>query len=308
MSDHTVLAVAEDYLTELAESGRPANTIRAYEGDLSLFVKFLTTERKCISAKQLESIDDTDVLDYIVKTHGKNKASTAARALSVISEWFNFLGRRGYVSHNPVWDLERPKIPERVPRIPSVAKANDLCDSVCDCNSSWPARDRAMLELLYGCGVLVSQLVELNVQSIHFDPNFILVKRKAGKEPRRLPMGEYAAEALNKYLAERTAKLKSCGQSELLSSGPLFLNLQLRNLKKPSAQARLTARSVGRIVKNIAVRCGFSSRMNPRTLRIAYAAHMLNQGADLRHVQEFLGNISATAALRILKIANDHSE
>lgn len=304
MSDPLIPELVEAYLTELAESQRPSNTIRAYKADLTPFVKFLATEaeRKCTSATHLKSIDHTDISEYMEDIYRKNKVSTAARALSVIGEWFKFLGRKGYITHNPVEDMERPSIPENLPRIPSVDKATDLCNSVSNDISSWPARDRAILELLYGCGVLVSELVNLDLQSVNLNSKYILVRGRNGKE-RRLPLGDYAAEALTKYLPERTAKLNRYGDNTLLSAGPLFLNIRLRNLRNPSIQARLTTRSVGRIVKASAVKCDLSSGVNPRTLRIACAAHMLDEGAELYHVQQLLGHHSAATTLRVKKLA-----
>ena len=303
MSDPSILALSEAYLAELTES-RSVHTTRAYRGELTRFVNFFATEaeHKCTSATHLRWIDHEAISKYMDRIHGMNKSSTAARALSVISEWFMFLGRKGYVSHNPVWDMERPTIPEDLPRIPSVDKANDLCDSVSDDNSSWPARDRAILELLYDCGVLVSELVSLDVQSVHLVSKFIVVRGKGGKMLRR-PLGDYAVLALREYLIERTARLRENGQDKLLSAEPLFLNISLRNLDNPSVQARLTSRSVGRIVTAIAIKRGLSSRINPRTLRIAGAAHMLNDGAELRHVQEFLEHRSADSTKRVKRIA-----
>lgn len=301
MSDPLIPELVEAYLTELAESQRPPNTIRAYNADLTPFVKFLATEaeRKCTSATHLKSIDHTDISEYMEDIYRKNKISTAARALSAIGGWFKFLGRKGYITHNPVEDMERPSIPENLPRIPSVDKANDLCNSVSYDNSSWPARDRAILELLYGCGVLVSELVNLDLQSVNLNSKYILVQGREG----RLPLGDCAAEALTKYLPERTAQLNRYGDKTLLSAEPLFLNIQLRNLRNPSIRARLTTRSVGRIVKDIAVRCGLSSGVNPRALRIAYAAHMLDEGAELHHVQQLIGHHSAATTMRVKKLA-----
>jgi integrase/recombinase XerC len=156
--------------------------------------------------------------------------------------------------------------------------------------ASWPARDRAILEVLYGCGIRNAELVGLNLDDIHWANDAILVHGK-GQKQRLVPLGDAAAQAIRAYLAERAARLDAAVNGKKGASTPaLFVNLQLRGLGKPGGQARLTTRSVGRIVKRIAILCGLSADVHPHTLRHAFGTHLLEEGADLRAIQELLGH------------------
>ena len=171
---------------------------------------------------------------------------------------------------------------------------NSTVDSVGEDAASWPTRDRAILEVLYGCGIRNAELTGLNLNDIHWANEAILVRGK-GQKQRLVPLGDAAAQAIRAYLAEREARLAAAGNAKANATPALFLNLQLRGLgktggAKPSTQARLTTRSVGRIVKRIAVLRGLSADVHPHTLRHAFGTHLLEEGADLRAIQELLGH------------------
>jgi integrase/recombinase XerC len=144
--------------------------------------------------------------------------------------------------------------------------------------------------LLYGCGIRNAELTGLNLDDIHWANEAILVRGK-GQKQRYVPLGDAAAEAVRSYLTEREARLNAARGA---ATPALFLNLQLRGLGKaggnPSSQARLTTRSVGRIVKRIAILRGLSADVHPHTLRHAFGTHLLEEGADLRAIQELLGH------------------
>ena len=168
---------------------------------------------------------------------------------------------------------------------------NQVVDSITskeDSAASWPARDSVIFELLYGCGIRNAELTGLNLADIHWANEAILVRGK-GQKQRYVPLGDAAAEALRAYLAERLARLAAAAGQATLETPALFVNLQLRGLGK-SARARLTTRSVGRIVKRIAILRGLSADVHPHTLRHAFGTHMLEEGADLRAIQELLGH------------------
>jgi integrase/recombinase XerC len=166
---------------------------------------------------------------------------------------------------------------------------NRVVDSVADDAASWPARDAAILELLYGCGIRNAELTGLNLEDIHWANEAILIRGK-GQKQRYVPLGDAAAQALRAYLAERAARLATVGDTKSYATPALFLNLQLRGLGKPGGEARLTTRSVGRIVKRIAILRGLSADVHPHTLRHAFGTHLLEEGADLRAIQELLGH------------------
>jgi integrase/recombinase XerC len=143
--------------------------------------------------------------------------------------------------------------------------------------------------MLYGCGIRNAELTGLNLDDIHWANEAILVRGK-GQKQRYVPLGDAAAAALRLYLAERSARLAAAGRQKAPATPALFVNLQLRGLSKPGGQARLTTRSVGRIVKRIAILRGLSADVHPHTLRHAFGTHLLEEGADLRAIQELLGH------------------
>jgi integrase/recombinase XerC len=177
--------------------------------------------------------------------------------------------------------------------------------------ASWPARDTAILELLYGCGIRNAELTGLNLDDIHWANEAILIRGK-GQKQRYVPLGDAAAEALRTYLAERSARLAAASETKELTTPALFLNLQLRGLGKPGGavgtQARLTTRSVARIVKRIAIRRGLSADVHPHTLRHAFGTHLLEEGADLRAIQELLGHERLSTTQRYTQLTTAQLE
>jgi integrase/recombinase XerC len=183
--------------------------------------------------------------------------------------------------------VSTPKLPKHLPRVPSIEQMNRVVDTVGDDAASWLARDRAILELLYGCGIRNAELTGLDLEDIRWANEAILVRGK-GQKQRYVPLGDAAAQAVRAYLAERSARLAAA--SPAAASPALFINLQLRGLEKPGGDARLTTRSVGRIVKRVAMLRGLPSDVHPHTLRHAFGTHLLEEGADLRAIQELLGH------------------
>jgi integrase/recombinase XerC len=151
---------------------------------------------------------------------------------------------------------------------------------------AWPERERVIFELLYGCGIRNSELVGLDMEAIYWSEDAIRVFGK-GKKERLVPLGDAAAEAVRAYLPLRRAKLESAGLGKLVHDGPLLIRLRVGVAK---GGARLTTRSVGRIVKSIALSGGLAADVHPHTLRHAFGTHMLEEGADLRAIQEMLGH------------------
>lgn len=207
-----------------------------------------------------------------------SKASTA-RALAAIRSWFQWLARRGYVEQNPARLVATPKLPKHLPRVPTIEQMNAVVDGVAEGAAAWPERDRVIFELLYGCGIRNAELVGMNVGDIHWANETILVRGKGRKE-RQVPLGDAAALALRAYLPERAARLAAVEKS----MEALLINARIRG------DGRLTTRSVGRIVKRIAVAQGLAAEVHPHTLRHAFGTHMLEEGADLRAIQELLGH------------------
>jgi len=288
MSEPSPLAVlAAEYMRVLsAERGASAHTLRAYERELAGFTAYIAEQLgpEC----SVERIEHTHIRAYLGTLYARGLAkASAARALASIRSWFKWLARTGHVEQNVAALVATPRLPKHLPRVPTIEQLNRAMDSVDDEAASWPARDRAILELLYGCGMRNAELTALNLDDIHWANEAILVRGK-GQKQRYVPLGDAAAQALRTYIGERSAHLAAAGSAAVTPA--LFLNLRLRGLAKPGGQARLTTRSVGRIVKRIAILRGLSSDVHPHTLRHAFGTHLLAEGADLRAIQELLGH------------------
>ncbi|MGD0893477.1 MAG: tyrosine recombinase XerC [Terracidiphilus sp.] len=287
--DTYVDSLVAEYLTMLAnERGASAHTLRAYQRELHGFAAFITEH--CGKSQSVDKIEHTHIRAYLATLYerGLSKAS-AARALAAIRSWFKWLARGALVEQNAASLVATPKLPKHLPRVPSIEQMNRVVDSVSKDAASWPSRDRAILEMLYGCGIRNAELVGLNLEDIHWANEAVLVRGK-GQKQRYVPLGDAAAQALRAYLAERLALLAAVGGEKPAATPALFVNLQLRGLNKARSQARLTTRSVGRIVKRIAILRGLSGDVHPHTLRHAFGTHLLEEGADLRAIQELLGH------------------
>jgi integrase/recombinase XerC len=276
------------YLRVLAnERGASAHTLRAYRRELQGFTAWVGMQYG--EEQSADRIEHTHIRAWLATLYerGLSKAS-AARALAAVRGWFKWLARAGHVEQNAASLVATPRLPRHLPRVPSIEQMNRVVDSVEEDAASWPARDAAILELLYGCGMRNAELTGLNLDDIHWANEAILVRGK-GQKQRYVPLGEAAAQAVRSYLAERSAKLAAAGKGKRVATPALFVNLQLRGLGK-AGQARLTTRSVGRIVKRIAILRGLSGDVHPHTLRHAFGTHLLEEGADLRAIQELLGH------------------
>ena len=278
------------YLRVLAnERAASAHTLRAYERELASFAAFIM--ERYGKEQTPDRIEHTHIRAYLgtLFDRGLSKAS-AARALAAIRSWFKWLARTGRVEQNVASLVATPRLPKHLPRVPSIEQMNRVVDNVGDDAASWPARDKAILELLYGCGIRNAELTGLDLKDIYWAQEVILVRGK-GKKQRYVPLGDAAAQALRAYLAERSARLAASSPGKSTATTPaLFVNLQLRGLDKPGGEARLTTRSVGRIVKRVAILRGLPSDVHPHTLRHAFGTHLLEEGADLRAIQELLGH------------------
>lgn len=274
-----LVARVDEFLAALANERRAsAHTLRAYDRELHNFAVYMVASRG--ARMTVRKIEHQQIRAYLSELYGRglSKAS-AARALAAIRSWFKWLARRGYVEQNPAALVATPKLPKHLPRVPTIEQMNRVVDAASDEAAAWPERDRVIFELLYGCGIRNAELVGLGVGDIQWANEAILVRGKGRKE-RHVPLGDAAAQALQAYLPEREARLAAAGKS----TDALLVNARLRG------EGRLTTRSVGRIVKRIAVAHGLAAEVHPHTLRHAFGTHMLEEGADLRAIQELLGH------------------
>jgi integrase/recombinase XerC len=294
--------LVNEYLAVLAnERGASEHTLRAYQRELRGFAAYMTNSH--VGEKAIHRIEHTHIRAFLgtLYERGLSKAS-AARALASIRSWFKWLARAGYLEKNVASLVSTPRLPKHLPRVPSIEQLNRAVDSVNTDAVSWPARDKAIVELLYGCGIRNAELTGLNLDDIHWANEAILVRGK-GQKQRYVPLGETASVALRVYIAERSARLAAI-VGKVASSPALLLNLRMRGLNKPGGDARLTTRSVARIVKRIAILHGLSSDVHPHTLRHAFGTHLLEEGADLRAIQELLGHERLSTTQRYTQLSD----
>ena len=287
-----IAGLAEQFLAMLAnERGASEHTVRAYAREVRSFAAYL--EKTLGKNARVAKVDHLHIRAYLglLYERGLTKAS-AARALAAVRSWFKWLAKEGKVKQNPALLVSTPKLPKHLPRVPSMEEVNRVLNSLESEGSvakdkqdavAWPERDRVIFELLYGCGIRNSELVGLDMGSVKWRDAAVLVRGKGRKE-RLVPLGDEAAVALKAYLPLREAKLLAAGKGALVVNGPLVMNLRMRG------DCRLTTRSVGRIVKAIALSRGLAADVHPHTLRHAFGTHMLEEGADLRAIQEMLGH------------------
>jgi integrase/recombinase XerC len=282
--------LAEGFLAMLAnERGASTHTVRAYAREVRSFAAYL--QEMLGDGASVSAVEHLHIRAYlgVLYERGLTKAS-AARALAAVRSWFKWLAKEGKVAQNPALLVSTPKLPKHLPRVPSVEEVNRVLNSLEGelkkeegVAAAWPERDRVIFELLYGCGIRNSELVGLDMGSVKWRDDAVLVRGKGRKE-RLVPLGDEAAAALRVYLPMREAKLLAAGRAGLVHEGPLVMNLRMRG------DCRLTTRSVGRIVKAIALSRGLAADVHPHTLRHAFGTHMLEEGADLRAIQEMLGH------------------
>src|SRR6185369_466930 len=274
MSDKKRSAVEkgiDQFLRSLSEKNSSPHTIKAYTTDLGQFAEFLG------EGANWGDIDHVRIRGFLSHLYEKGLSKTSvARALAALRSLYKWLAREGMVEQNPAALVSTPKLAKKLPRVPSIEEMTTILDGPMPEQAAFPERDRVIFELLYGCGIRNSELIGINLDHIYWSNEAILVRGK-GKKERFVPLSDSAAIALREYSPKRQELL-----SRLRRNNPaLVVN---------NRGGRLTTRSVGRIVKAIAIARGLSPDVHPHTLRHAFGTHMLEEGADLRSIQELLGH------------------
>ena len=288
--------LADRFLAMLRdERGASEHTLRAYRREVRGFAEYL---QETLGDAGIKAVEHTHIRGYLGVLYDKGLSKTsAARALAAVRSWFKWMAKAGLVENNPALLVSTPKLPKHLPRVPGVEELNRVMNSLEQGlgireqglgeeereAATWPERDRVIFELLYGCGIRNSELCGLDLSSVLWRDDAIRVFGK-GKKERLVPLGDEAAVAMKAYLPMRQARLEAAGKAKLVHEGPLLCNARMRGA------CRLTTRSVGRIVKSIALSRGLAADVHPHTLRHAFGTHMLEEGADLRAIQEMLGH------------------
>jgi integrase/recombinase XerC len=282
----TVQKAIAKFIRALQERNASVHTIKAYRTDLGQFSKY-------VGPQGWGDIDHVLIRGYLSSLYERGLSKTSvARALAALRSLYRWLAQEGVVDQNPAKLVATPKLPKKLPRVPTIEEVNTVLDELMPDSSAFAERDRAILELLYGCGIRNSELICINLDDIRWSNEIILVRGK-GKKERYVPFGESAAEAVKAYLPRRQRIISEAQTSEKA----LLVNLR---------GSRLTTRSVGRIVKQIAVSRGLSPDVHPHTLRHAFGTHMLEEGADLRAIQELLGHERLATTQRYTQLTVKH--
>jgi integrase/recombinase XerC len=270
-----------------AERNASVHTLRAYGNELARFAEYLGPELRW------KDVDHVTIRGFLSHLHGCGLSKVSvARALAAVRSLYKWLAREGVVQQNPAKLVATPRLPKKLPRVPTTEEMNGLLNSAMPESASFPERDRAIFELLYGCGLRNSELVGIELGDIE-EANGVILVRGKGKKQRYVPLEGAAAEALEAYRQRRQQLLNAAGKT----TRRLFINQR---------GGPLTTRSVGRIVKQIAVQKGLPSDIHPHTLRHAFGTHMLSEGADLRAIQELLGHERLSTTQKYTQLSIGH--
>ena len=258
------------------------HTLRNYAIDLGQFLDHLAPADPQTGARReidIRQIDHLTIREWMAELHAAQKKKTSiARKLAALRTFFQFLIREGVVELNPAKLVSTPRLEKKLPSHLSVEDMVRFIETP-DTETDIGKRDRAILEMLYGTGVRVSELTRLDLQDVDFKGKLVRVTGKRRKQ-RIVPFGDPAAHALVDYLPVRQAFLRNAPVSER-DENALFLNYQ---------GTRITTRSVGRMVDKYIDVCAGIHNISPHSLRHSFATHLLDSGADLRDIQELLGH------------------
>jgi integrase/recombinase XerC len=288
------------------EKNASPHTCRSYQKDLEGLEDFLKSSGMYLGPAgevAIEKVDRIAIRKYLSFLHRKNKKSSIARKISTLRSFFKYLVKEQVVPSNPAKSVSTPKVEKTLPTTLTVDEAFRLMESP-NRVSEKPfeglkekgLRDRAILELLYSSGLRVSELVGLNSNQLDLDLGIVRVMGKGRKE-RIVPVGVKAIEATKSYLEERgmVKGLRPGGKAfGPEGDGPIFVN---------SLGGRLTARSVGRLIKKYTRHSGIFRKVSPHSLRHTFATHLLDAGADIREIQEMLGHSSLSTTQRYTHVS-----
>jgi len=257
------------------ERGLSDNSIKSYDYDLILFKKFLIANK--INDTPINCKPET-IKNYLYKSFSDKKSISQARSISAIKSFFNYLIFEGYIKDSPISNIESPKQEKKLPKVLTEEEIKKLINSI-DLNHDFGQRNKTIIEILYGTGIRVSELINLKLSNIFFKENIIKVIGKGNKE-RFVPLGEIASNEMKIYINNRN-RLKIDSKS----SDILFLNRYGRGL---------TRSMIFKIISDASKRVGLDKKISPHTLRHSFATHLIKNGADLRTIQLILGHESIT--------------
>ncbi len=275
----------ERYLEELKRTAASAHTVDAYAADLRQFLQFLSPPET--EPPEPQAIDTLILREWLAGLYRDQlSAVTIRRKLAAVRGLFRFLSREGVVTRNAARLLRTPKAPQKLPEVMTAEQVNTLIDGVAAQRTErpFPARDRAIFELLYGCGLRISELAGLDMEDVDRSQGWLRVRGKGRKE-RLVPLPAKAAQSLERYWAERRV---------VRGERAVFLNHR---------GGRLSDRGMRGIVKLYATLLAGDPSIHPHSFRHAYATHLLAAGADLRAIQELLGHARLSTTQKYTQVS-----
>jgi integrase/recombinase XerC len=275
------------------ERNASPHTIRNYHSDLLQFRDYLQGGDPEVKV-DLASIDAQRIRGFLALLFEREKKkSSIGRKLAAVRAFYKFLAKEGVLASNPAAMVSTPKLDKTLPRIMTEEEMNNFLDRVAEAvpkGEPMMRRDRAILELLYASGLRVSELAGLDLRSINYGDGMLMVRGKGRKE-RIVPFGSKAKQALEDYLPVREKVLMEARKT---GQTALFLNTK---------GARLTTRSVDRLLKKYVRTFGPNVKVSPHSMRHAFASHLLTEGADLRAIQEMLGHKSLATTQKYTQVS-----
>jgi len=255
------------------ERGFSTNTIAAYGHDLAEACRYLRDQ----GIRSWEQVTRNHLSGYYQSMGSNLSVRTKARRLAALKSFFKYLESRELISRNPLACVPLPKLRPPLPKALSPQEVDSLLSSPQPAAVPYGQRDKAILELMYATGLRVSELTNLQIQQVHLEAGYLVVRGKGDKE-RLVPMGEYATEALSAFLLEGRPLLLKHGK---ISTRDVFLNHRGR---------RLSRQAVWKMIKRYALEAGVRVNLTPHMLRHSFATHLLENGVDLRSLQAMLGH------------------
>ncbi|MCY4580859.1 MAG: site-specific tyrosine recombinase XerD [Chloroflexi bacterium] len=279
-----------NYMT--VERGISPNTLAAYRSDLTQLVGYLTANHLNGNGSGWGDVDEDMMSKYLLHLHALEYSDTTrARKVASSKSLFGFLLDEGIVSNDPTENISSPRIGRSLPDTLSIEEIENLLVSASQQDTPDSLRDRAMFELIYACGLRVTELVSLNMEDLELEQGSVRCLGKGGKE-RMIPVHDSAVAVLRRYILDaRPSFLKKDSERSL------FLNRRGQ---------RLSRQGFWLILKSHAKRAGISKKITPHTLRHSFATHLLQGGAPLRHVQELLGHSSITTTQVYTHLTSEH--
>lgn len=280
MTDETYSHLLDSFAAHLKlERGLSDNTLTAYRHDVEMLLRFIADDH--LSSPRLTEVDTPTLQAFAAGLCDLGvSARSQARIISGIKTFFRFLKMEGYIDTNPSLLLETPSIGRKLPDTLTIEEIDSMIDAI-DLTHEQAVRNHAIIEMLYGCGLRVSELIDLRISRIFPDPGYVQVLGKGNKE-RIVPISEHTLQHVKAYLEERGNIDVKPGNDDIL-----FLNRRGR---------KLTRVMVFYIIRNLAEAAGIKKSVSPHTLRHSFATHLLEGGANLRAIQQMLGheNIATT--------------